>query len=171
MKRSGSVCAWLDFAMRRYRAHYWRTGRRTAGCAAVRESAAARLRRRDPAASAGTADSGYRTPISSLSAVLTVISMAVLQVPAHAGQVGHDVDPERSQLLRRTDTRELEQLRRVIDASGQDHFPLGIDLLVGGFTQSDCRACRLDRDPGLACNSTPIARSRRVRTFRRQRAR
>src|SRR4029453_10572937 len=45
--------------------------------------------------------------------VLDIDLEVVLQVLADAGQVLDDLDPERAELGRRSDARELEQLRRV----------------------------------------------------------
>ena len=47
----------------------------------------------------------------------------VLQVLADSRPVGDDVDPERSELRRRSDARQLQELRRIDRAAAQDHLP------------------------------------------------
>jgi hypothetical protein len=55
-------------------------------------------------------------------AVLDVDLEVVLEVLADPRQVVDDVDPERAQLVRVADARELQQLRRVDRAAAEDHL-------------------------------------------------
>jgi hypothetical protein len=60
-----------------------------------------------------------------LGGVLDVDLEVVLQVLADAGQVVHDVDAERLEVVRVADAGELQQLRRVDRAAAQDHLAGG----------------------------------------------
>src|SRR5439155_18949963 len=68
-----------------------------------------------------------------LRAVLDVHLQVVLQVLAHAGQVGDHVDAERGQVRGGADAGQLEQLRGVDRPAGQDELagpaPLGLALV------------------------------------------
>lgn len=48
--------------------------------------------------------------------------VVVLEVSADTGEVGDDVDAEFSEFICGTDTAEFQQLRRVVDAAGDDDF-------------------------------------------------
>ncbi len=91
--------------------------------------------------------------------VLDVDLEVVLQVLAHAGQVGHRVDAEPAQQPGVAHPGQLQQLRRVDRASAQDDLP-GPDLLrrarpAGPVPAAPAapvlhahRAAALERDPG-----------------------
>jgi hypothetical protein len=50
----------------------------------------------------------------------------VLQVAADVGRVGDDVDAVPAQQRRRADPRELQQVRRLQRAGGDDHLGVGV---------------------------------------------
>ena len=83
--------------------------------------------------------------------MLDVDLEVVLQVLADARQVGDDLDPERAQLGRRADARELEQLRRVDRAAAQDDLAAARDLAPaapGARVLDAGRAAALEHDRG-----------------------
>ena len=91
--------------------------------------------------------------------------VAVLEVPAHAGQVHADLDPVALQPLARPDARQHEELGRVEGAAGQDHLRRRADLsalargrarlpvrpvepLAGEVLDADCASLPVEQHPG-----------------------
>ena len=68
----------------------------------------------------------------------------ILQVLSHARQIVNRRNARGLQLIRRTDPRQHEQLRRIYGPARQDHFapgkgPLGV-AAAGGLGLADCIA-------------------------------
>ena len=86
----------------------------------------------------------------------------VLEVVPDAGQVGHDRDPERLEVLRPADARQLEELRRVDRAAGQDDLA-ALDPLGSAAPPLDVDR---DRPPPVEDDPVTNVRVRTVRFFR-----
>jgi len=85
-----------------------------------------------------------------LRAVLDVDLEVVLEVLADTRQIGHDRDPQRAQVRRVADARQLEELRRVEGAAREDHLT-GRDRLGPPALALDLHADRttaVEVDPG-----------------------
>jgi hypothetical protein len=68
-------------------------------------------------------------------AVLHADLQMVLQIGADAGHVGDHLNAEIAQDLRWPETAELQQLRRIECAAGDDHFAIGVSRVHHAMLQ------------------------------------